>query len=209
MTTERRHGQSVQRYLASLGGAYAVSPPQRAAITLRYPTVPIDWAAIDDALAAGPSAPRALDPCPPRNGMPRMGSINCRHGRTASRSCCRRSGRRSDRPPTPSNPGGLATMTPPPDGQNGPNVPTLSRRKPCHSVTRVHIFPHALIAAAGPYAMMTSRDSRREVPRISLARGGWQRHGTTQHVGVAGEIWDVGKSIRTRHACSCPLLGPV
>ena len=53
MTTERRPGHVVQRYLTSLGGAYSVSTAQRAAIEARYPHVSIDWAAIDEALAAG------------------------------------------------------------------------------------------------------------------------------------------------------------
>ncbi len=45
MTTERRPGHAVQRYLTSLGGAYSVSTAQRAAIEARYPHVSIDWAA--------------------------------------------------------------------------------------------------------------------------------------------------------------------
>ncbi len=60
MTTERRPGHAVQRYLTSLGGAYSVSTAQRAAIEARYPHVSIDWAAIDEALAAGPPGTRAL-----------------------------------------------------------------------------------------------------------------------------------------------------
>ena len=54
MMTERRQGHTVQRYLASLGGAYAVSASQRASLEARYPEVSMDWAAIDEALAAGP-----------------------------------------------------------------------------------------------------------------------------------------------------------
>lgn len=60
MTTEQRQGHSVQRYLVSLGGSYSVSASQRAAIESNYPDVVVDWAAIDEALAAGPPGARPL-----------------------------------------------------------------------------------------------------------------------------------------------------
>ncbi|PSR32103.1 MAG: hypothetical protein C7B46_15895 [Sulfobacillus benefaciens] len=62
MITEWVQGQSRQRYLASLGGAYAVSESVRATIETRYPAVTIDWAVIDQTLAAGPSGTPLLSP---------------------------------------------------------------------------------------------------------------------------------------------------
>ena len=58
MTTVWSDGHKRQRYLASLGGAYAVSLAQRAALEARFPEVPFDWAAIDRALTAGPPGSR-------------------------------------------------------------------------------------------------------------------------------------------------------
>ena len=60
MTTEWVDGKSRQRYLASLGGVYAVSGSLRAAIAAQYPDVVIDWAAIDCALAVGPPGSQPL-----------------------------------------------------------------------------------------------------------------------------------------------------
>jgi len=62
MITEWVQGKSRQRYLASLGGAYAVSGSVRATIEARYPDVAIDWAGIDQALAAGPPGNAPLSP---------------------------------------------------------------------------------------------------------------------------------------------------
>lgn len=62
MTTEWVQGKSRQRYLASLGGAYAVSASAQAALEARYPDVLFDWAAIDHALAAGPPGSHPLTP---------------------------------------------------------------------------------------------------------------------------------------------------
>ncbi len=62
MTTEWVTGKSRQRYLTSLGGAYAVAASVRTAIEARYPDVVVDWAAIDRALAAGPPGSRPLTP---------------------------------------------------------------------------------------------------------------------------------------------------
>ena len=52
-------GRSRQILLANLGGAYAVHPALQARVTPQFPTIRVDWAAIDRALAAGPpgSAP--------------------------------------------------------------------------------------------------------------------------------------------------------
>lgn len=60
MVTDHHAGKSTQRYLGSLGGAYAVSLADRARIAERHPDVVVDWAAIDDALAAGPPGSRPL-----------------------------------------------------------------------------------------------------------------------------------------------------
>ncbi len=54
MVTDHHAGKTTQRYLGSLGGAYAVTASERARIAARHPDVVVDWAAIDDALAAGP-----------------------------------------------------------------------------------------------------------------------------------------------------------
>ncbi len=60
MITDHHAGKTTQRYLGSLGGAYAVTASERARITNRHPDVVIDWSAIDDALAAGPLGSRPL-----------------------------------------------------------------------------------------------------------------------------------------------------
>lgn len=60
MVTDHHAGKTTQRYLGSLGGAYAASLSDRARIAERHPDVVVDWAAIDDALAAGPPGSRSL-----------------------------------------------------------------------------------------------------------------------------------------------------
>ncbi len=60
MVTDPDAGKTTQRYLGSLGGAYAVTASERARITERHPDVVVDWSAIDDALAAGPPGSRPL-----------------------------------------------------------------------------------------------------------------------------------------------------
>lgn len=54
MATVWEQGQSRQRYLGSLGGAYTVSRPVRDRITAQYPTLDIAWDAVNEMLAAGP-----------------------------------------------------------------------------------------------------------------------------------------------------------
>lgn len=62
MVTQHHAGKTTQRYLGSLGGAYAVSASERARMEARHPDVAIDWAIIDEALAAGPPGSRPLTP---------------------------------------------------------------------------------------------------------------------------------------------------
>ncbi|MGC8474411.1 MAG: hypothetical protein ACP5PW_08425 [Candidatus Dormibacteria bacterium] len=56
------HGRSRQVLLVNLQGAYAASTRLRAAVTAQFPTIPVDWAAVDRALAAGPPGTPALTP---------------------------------------------------------------------------------------------------------------------------------------------------
>lgn len=53
-------GRSRQVLLANLQGAYAAPASLRAAVTARFPTISVDWAAVDRALAAGPPGTPAL-----------------------------------------------------------------------------------------------------------------------------------------------------
>lgn len=62
MVTDHHAGKTTQRYLGSLGGAYAVTASERVRIAERHPDVVVDWSAIDDALAAGPPGSRPLTP---------------------------------------------------------------------------------------------------------------------------------------------------
>jgi len=62
MVTEWVEGKSRQRYLGSLGGDYAVSNTTRSLFAARYPDLIIDWAAIDQTLAAGPPGSHPLSP---------------------------------------------------------------------------------------------------------------------------------------------------
>ncbi len=62
MATQHHAGQTTQRYLGSLGDADAVSASERARIEARHPGVAIDWAAIDEVLAAGPPGSRPWTP---------------------------------------------------------------------------------------------------------------------------------------------------
>lgn len=54
MATIWQDGKTRQRYLASLGGVYTVPNWVQQQITDRFPTIPIDWAAIQAALVQGP-----------------------------------------------------------------------------------------------------------------------------------------------------------
>lgn len=60
MVTDHHADHTPQRYLGSRGGAYAASLSDRAPIAERHPDVVVDWAVIDDALAAGPPGSRSL-----------------------------------------------------------------------------------------------------------------------------------------------------
>ena len=54
MATIWHDGKTRQRYLASLGGVYTVPDWVQQQITDRFPTIPIDWTAIQAALVQGP-----------------------------------------------------------------------------------------------------------------------------------------------------------
>ncbi len=56
------NGHSHQQYLGSLGSEYSVPPHRRAHITARFPTVLIDWEAINRAVATGPQGTPPLSP---------------------------------------------------------------------------------------------------------------------------------------------------
>ncbi len=58
MTTVWQNGKTRQRYLASLGGVYTVPEWRQQQISERFPTVPIDWVAIQAALVQGPPGNR-------------------------------------------------------------------------------------------------------------------------------------------------------
>lgn len=61
MATVWDQGKSRQQYLGSLGAEYTVPPHRRRQITARFPTVPIDWDAINRTVAAGPPGTPPLD----------------------------------------------------------------------------------------------------------------------------------------------------
>ena len=54
MATVWDGGKTRQRYLASLGGVYTVPEWVQQEITDRFPTIPIDWTAIQATLVTGP-----------------------------------------------------------------------------------------------------------------------------------------------------------
>ena len=54
LATVWENGKTRQRYLASLGGVYTVPEWVQAHITSRFPTIPIDWPAIQATLVQGP-----------------------------------------------------------------------------------------------------------------------------------------------------------
>ena len=54
LTTVYEQGRSRQILLANLHGAYAVSPSLQEAITAQFPSISVDWARINRALALGP-----------------------------------------------------------------------------------------------------------------------------------------------------------
>lgn len=62
MATVWDRGKSRQQYLGSLGGEYTVPAHIRAQITARFPALPIDWDAVNRALAAGPPGTPPLSP---------------------------------------------------------------------------------------------------------------------------------------------------
>lgn len=59
LTTVYDQGRSRQLRLVCLGGAFYVEPHIRAAVTERFPTIHIDWDAVDVALAVGPPQEQA------------------------------------------------------------------------------------------------------------------------------------------------------
>ena len=62
LTTVYDHGRSRQILLANLHGAYATTTSVRKAVAEQFPDVVVDWHAVDQALAIGPST--ALPPSP-------------------------------------------------------------------------------------------------------------------------------------------------
>ncbi|MDA8204749.1 MAG: hypothetical protein M0Z36_01670 [Thermaerobacter sp.] len=54
LTTVYEQGRSRQLLLANLHGGFATSPSLWAAVAERFPSVTVDWAAVDRALAVGP-----------------------------------------------------------------------------------------------------------------------------------------------------------
>ncbi len=62
MATVWVHGKSRHHYLGSLGTGFTVPEPVRARITTRFPTIPVDWEAVNRALAAGPPGAPAPSP---------------------------------------------------------------------------------------------------------------------------------------------------
>jgi hypothetical protein len=60
LATVYQDGRSRQVVLATLGGAYAVPRTIRARVDTAFPHLRVDWAAIDRALAAGPSGSTPL-----------------------------------------------------------------------------------------------------------------------------------------------------
>ncbi len=62
MATVWEDGHSHQQYLGSLGAEYTVPSHRRDHITARFPTVLIDWDAINQAVATGPRGTPPLNP---------------------------------------------------------------------------------------------------------------------------------------------------
>ncbi|PSR25977.1 MAG: hypothetical protein C7B46_20415 [Sulfobacillus benefaciens] len=56
LTTVYDQGRSRQILWANLHGAYATTPSVRKAVAAEFPDVVIDWHAVDQALAIGPSS---------------------------------------------------------------------------------------------------------------------------------------------------------
>ena len=54
LATVYDHGRSRQILLANLQGAYAIAPSLQQEITTRFPTLSIDWTAVNRTLALGP-----------------------------------------------------------------------------------------------------------------------------------------------------------
>ncbi len=55
LATRYEHGRSRQILLANLHGAYVTTASLRQTVTERFPEVVIDWHAVDQALALGPT----------------------------------------------------------------------------------------------------------------------------------------------------------
>ena len=64
LATIYQDGRSRQICLANFHGAYSVTPGVRAAVTAAYPTVRVDWAAVQRAVAADPRGTPPLGPAP-------------------------------------------------------------------------------------------------------------------------------------------------
>lgn len=64
LATVYQDGRARQICLANFHGAYSVSPALRAAVTAAYPTVRVDWPAVQRAVAAGPPGTPPLGPAP-------------------------------------------------------------------------------------------------------------------------------------------------
>ncbi|NMP25040.1 hypothetical protein [Sulfobacillus harzensis] len=62
LATVWEDGRSRQRVLANFHGAYSVSWSLREAVARNFPGLPIDWAAVSEALAQGPPAEPPLSP---------------------------------------------------------------------------------------------------------------------------------------------------
>ena len=62
LATVTDQGRSRHRLLANLHGAYRTTPSLRRHVAQRFPTIVVDWAAIDRALAQGPATAPAPTP---------------------------------------------------------------------------------------------------------------------------------------------------
>ena len=62
MATVWDHGKSRHQYLGSLGAVYTVPEWVRTNIAARFPTLSVDWEAVNRALAAGPPGDKAPSP---------------------------------------------------------------------------------------------------------------------------------------------------
>lgn len=59
LTTVYGQGHSRQVQLANLGEGYAIAPEVRDTVAARFPGIPVDWDAVERALAEGPPVQRA------------------------------------------------------------------------------------------------------------------------------------------------------